>query len=47
MITTTPDAEAATNDINARAIALLTSKNIDVVGAGFKPATVTLRAGGD
>ncbi len=46
MITTTPDAESATNDINAKAIALLRSKNVDVVGKGFTPSNVTLQAGG-
>jgi NitT/TauT family transport system substrate-binding protein len=46
VITKAPDAESATNDINAKAIALLKSQNVDVVGDGFTPATVTLNEGG-
>jgi NitT/TauT family transport system substrate-binding protein len=46
VITKAPDAESATNDINAKAIALLKSQNVDVVGDGFTPATVTLNPGG-
>jgi NitT/TauT family transport system substrate-binding protein len=41
-----PDAKASNTEINKAAIALLKAKNVDVVGAGFKPLTVELEENG-
>ncbi|MFM7535279.1 MAG: ABC transporter substrate-binding protein [Acidimicrobiales bacterium] len=41
-----PDAKAANFDINKAAVALLKGKKVDVVGSGFKPATVELKENG-
>ncbi len=41
-----PDAKAANFDINTAALALLKAKNVDVVGANFKPITVELKENG-
>lgn len=46
VITKDPDAQAYTNDYVTKAIAQLKGEGLDVVGAGFAPATVTLNAGG-
>jgi NitT/TauT family transport system substrate-binding protein len=46
VLTKTPDPESWTNDIVDEALKELKAENIDVVGASFKPITVTLTAGG-
>ena len=46
VLTKDPDAKAYTNDYVTKAIALLKAQNVDVVGAGFKPTSVTLNPGG-
>jgi NitT/TauT family transport system substrate-binding protein len=46
VLTKAPDAEAFTNDIVTAAHALLEEKGVDINGAGFTPATVTLTEGG-
>jgi len=47
VLTKAPDAAAHTNDIVTAALALLTAKGIDINGAAFAPATVTLTEGGN
>jgi NitT/TauT family transport system substrate-binding protein len=46
VLTKAPDAEAYTNDIVTAAHGLLEEMGIDINGAGFTPATVTLTEGG-
>ena len=41
-----PEGKAYTNDFVRKALDLLKSQSVDVNGAGFKPATVTLNPGG-
>ncbi|GAA4550118.1 ABC transporter substrate-binding protein [Pseudonocardia xishanensis] len=47
VLTRDPDAEAYTNDYVTRALALLKTDGVDVVGAGYQPETVTLNPGGN
>jgi NitT/TauT family transport system substrate-binding protein len=47
VLTKDPDPKAYTNDYVTKAIALLKAENVDVVGAGYRPETVTLNAGGN
>jgi NitT/TauT family transport system substrate-binding protein len=46
VLTKAPDADAYTNDIITSAHALLETLGVDINGAGFTPATVTLTEGG-
>jgi NitT/TauT family transport system substrate-binding protein len=46
VLTKAPDADAFTNDIVKNAHTLLETLGVDINGSGFKPATVTLTAGG-
>ncbi len=46
VITKDPDADAYTNTYVEKAVALLKGEGVDVVGAGYKPETVTLNPGG-
>ena len=46
VLTKAPDADAFTNDIVTDAHALLETLGVDINGAGFTPATVTLTEGG-
>lgn len=46
VITKDPDAQAYTNDYVTKALAMLKAQNVDVVGSGFQPMTVSLKAGG-
>jgi NitT/TauT family transport system substrate-binding protein len=46
VLTKAPDAEAYTNDIVSAAHDLLETLGVDINGADFKPATVTLTEGG-
>jgi NitT/TauT family transport system substrate-binding protein len=46
VITKDPDSNAWTGDINAAAIDILKAKGLDVVGANYKPTTVTLNKAG-
>lgn len=46
VLTKSPDATSYTNDIVNEAIKQLKAENIDINGAGFKPATITLTEGG-
>jgi NitT/TauT family transport system substrate-binding protein len=46
VLTKAPDAEAYTNDIVTAAHGLLEELGVDINGASFKPATVTLTEGG-
>ena len=46
VLTKAPDAEAFTNDIVKNAHTLLGTLGVDINGAGFTPATVTLTEGG-
>jgi NitT/TauT family transport system substrate-binding protein len=46
VLTKAPDADAYTNDIVKSAHALLTTLGVDINGADFTPATVTLTEGG-
>ena len=46
MLTKAPDADAFTNDIVKNAQTLLGTLGVDINGAGFTPATVTLTEGG-
>jgi NitT/TauT family transport system substrate-binding protein len=46
VLTKDPDAEAYTNEYVTKAVDLLKSQGVDVVGAGYQPETVTLNAGG-
>jgi NitT/TauT family transport system substrate-binding protein len=46
VITKDPDPQAYTNDYVKKAIDLLKSKNVDLVGSGFQPMQVTLNPGG-
>ena len=47
VLTKDPDPKAYTNDYVTKAIALLKAENVDVVGAAYRPETVTLNAGGN
>ncbi|GAA4687077.1 ABC transporter substrate-binding protein [Pseudonocardia yuanmonensis] len=47
VLTKDPDPEAYTNDYVTRAIDLLKSEGVDVVGANYQPETVTLNPGGN
>ena len=47
VLTKDPDAQAYTNDYVAKAVALLKGEGVDVVGASYQPATVTLNPGGN
>ncbi len=46
VLTRDPDAQAYTNDYVTRALEILKGQGVDVVGAGYRPMTVTLNAGG-
>jgi len=46
VLTREPDPEAFTNDYVNRALELLRSEGVDVVGAGYTPSEVTLNPGG-
>ena len=46
VLTKQPEGLAYTNDYMQKALDKLGSQNVDVVGTGFKPMTVTLNAGG-
>jgi NitT/TauT family transport system substrate-binding protein len=46
VLTKDPDDKAYTNDYVTKAIAILKGQGVDVVGAGYKPETVTLKEGG-
>jgi len=46
VLTKQPEGLAYTNDYVQKALDKLTSQNVDVTGASFKPITVTLNAGG-
>jgi len=46
VLTKAPDAEAYTNDIVSAAHTLLETLGVDINGADFTPATVTLTEGG-
>jgi len=46
VLTKAPDASAYTNDYTTKALAKLKAMGLDTTGAGFKPTTVTLNAGG-
>ena len=46
VITKDPDAQAYTNDYVTKALEILKGQNVDVVGTGFQPMTVTLNPGG-
>ena len=46
VITKEPDADAWTNDYVQQALDELTAEGVDVTGASFTPATVTLTEGG-
>ena len=47
VITKAPDADAYTNDYAQKAVDALKAEGVDVVGDGFKPATITLNEGGN
>jgi NitT/TauT family transport system substrate-binding protein len=46
VITEEPSADAYTNELVERAIAALKAEGVDVMGASWKPTTVTLNEGG-
>ena len=46
VLTKQPEGLAYTNDYVQKALDKLAAQNVDVTGAGFKPVTVTLNAGG-
>ncbi len=46
VLTKAPDASAYTNDYTTKALDKLKAMGLDTTGAGFKPTTVTLNAGG-
>jgi NitT/TauT family transport system substrate-binding protein len=46
VLTKDPDAQAYSNDYVTKAVAQLKTEGVDVVGANYKPETVTLNAGG-
>ncbi|MBL8924952.1 MAG: ABC transporter substrate-binding protein [Pseudonocardia sp.] len=46
VLTRQPDAQAFTNQYVGAALDVLKAEGVDVVGAGFAPETVTLKAGG-
>jgi len=46
VLTKDPDDKAYTNDYVTKAIEQLKSQGVDVVGANYKPETVTLKADG-
>ncbi len=46
VLTKTPATAACTNDYTVKALARLKAMGLDTTGAGFKPTTVTLNAGG-
>ena len=46
VLTKAPDKDAFTNVYAQKALDILKAKGVDVTGAGFKPITVTLNAGG-
>lgn len=47
VLTKKPDDDAYTNDYTEKALANLDKMGLDTKGAGFKPITVTLKAGGE
>lgn len=47
VLTKQPDAAAYNGEINAAALEMLKGENLDLVGAGFTPATITLTEGGN
>jgi NitT/TauT family transport system substrate-binding protein len=46
VLTKQPEGLAYTNDYAQKALDALKKQNVDVTGASFRPATVTLNAGG-
>jgi NitT/TauT family transport system substrate-binding protein len=47
VIKAAPDANAYTNDLAAQAVKDLTAQGVDVMGANYKPQTVTITPGGN